>query len=129
MVYLPIFTAGHWIAGILTVGDDACLTLTIRDSAPNEGVHRALTKRCRHIWPGMRFTCAVSPQQCRGSDDCGLHMLANIFGDYCHTPTRYPSTIARRLRKYFAAVAACQTEKGPLSRSLWRILRHEPTSH
>jgi integrase len=73
---LPLFTRAHWLVAAITKTND--YHAVIHDSAPSPPVRRDIGKVLPTLFPGIGITYARSTLQRRGSDDCGIFMLATI---------------------------------------------------
>ena len=75
-VFVPLFVRHHWVALDIFVPDARAV---LYDSAPSTLVHQDIVAVFARALPEMRFVCGSSPQQLRGSDDCGLYMTLAFF--------------------------------------------------
>jgi hypothetical protein len=108
LLLLPIFTRAHWLVAALTKSGSR-YEANIHDSAPSPPVRRDVEKTLPRLFPNVHITFVHGPHQQRGSDDCGLFMLATIATylirniDPTYTPKIDPATTPTRLRRFLSS--------------------------
>lgn len=131
--YFPLFIRHHWITAILTMDDKKqTVKMLIYDSAPSEMVHRYLRRIFKQVWPTLKIFEVPSPTQQRGTDDCGVFMVANIMADYLKTKINDPFTLPVRLRPLLVKISKGNMHKADALISIRDCLlykQHKPFSY
>jgi len=129
VLYFPLFTCKHWIAGFLRRNPNGEASLTIHDSAPSAYVHRDLEQFFAKWWPQLVIRHGKATRQERGSEDCGLHMASHFFAHHTRTPIRDGQTVAARLRVFLSESSRAWPDKGEFMRRMVAILGQRPHTH
>lgn len=124
LIYFPLFTRQHWIAGILRY-ENSEFSLTIHDSAPSVYVHRDLEKIFQEAWPELVLVEGSCIQQHRGSEDCGIFMTAIFFATHTKTRILCGKDLPRRLRPFLAALTKEKLPRGRFMRKMVAILQNK----
>ena len=78
VAYVPLHLRKHWVLAITTDGR----LFKIHDSAPSLIVKKDITRLLRIAWPGSVAVFVDGPTQMRGSNECGLFVVANALGHF-----------------------------------------------
>lgn len=106
IIYFPLFIRYHWIAGIVQWRQrEDKYEITIYDSAPSDPVQRDLRRQLLARWPKLEVVAGVCAKQPRGSEDCGLYMVASFFSHYLACAIGDARTVAARLRRFLSQTA------------------------
>jgi len=125
MIFFPLFTRQHWIAGVLRY-DQLCnrFSLTIHDSAPSVYVHQDLERIFREAWPELVLQEGWCIRQQRGSEDCGIFMTAIFFSLHTRTRISNGKTLPLSLRPFLASLRTHKLQKGVFMRQMVAPLRN-----
>lgn len=123
-VLFPIFIRSHWVAGVLYRFHGGDL-LDIYDSAPSVVVRKELRKKILSFWPSLDIASRHCPFQKRGSDDCGLFMLASLYSIYFDVVVQDPRRVPKRLRPFCAAYMQTPYDDKVYLQRLKRLLKNE----
>lgn len=123
MLYFPLFSRQHWIAGVRRYDSTSNrYTLTIHDSAPSIYLHQDIDRVFQEAWSNPILLEGWCIRQKRWSEDCGIFMTSIFLAIHTHTQIRIRDNMPSRLRSFLASLKKTTLPVGSFIRRMVYIL-------
>ncbi|ORC84447.1 TATE DNA Transposon [Trypanosoma theileri] len=123
LIYIPLFTRSHWIAGVFSLSSQAAplnnisqkqqkrkaYVLRVYDSAPSPPVERDVRRAFRPYDDSITVEFIPTPRQVRFSEDCGIFMSMRFFAFAVRVNVRITPGLTKMVRFLFnTALRHCE---------------------
>ncbi|KAH9597843.1 hypothetical protein LSM04_002897 [Trypanosoma melophagium] len=121
LIYIPLFTRSHWIAGVFSLSSITATSnnihskqlgsqqrqkyvLRVYDSAPSPPVERDVRRAFRPFDDSITVEFVPTPRQVRFSEDCGIFMSICFFAFAVNVNVHITPGLTKMVRHLFDAV-------------------------
>ncbi|ORC90010.1 TATE DNA Transposon, partial [Trypanosoma theileri] len=120
LIYIPLFTRSHWIAGVFSLSSQAAslnninekqqqqqrktYVLRVYDSAPPPPVERDVRRSFRPYDGIITVDFAPIVRQVRSSEDCGVFMSMHFFAFAAQVNVHITPCLTKMVRRLFGTV-------------------------